>query len=128
VLNPATLTDNSSVDWYKSTTQSSFNGIDVGFGVVSDFLAADFNEDGAVNATDLNDHWKIGFGTASGAAKTNGDANADGAVDGADYLIWQRQFGTTPADVAISAVPEPTSAVMALLAIAIGSAASRRRS
>lgn len=74
-------------------------------------LPADFNDDGFVNAADL-DIWKGAYGTT-----TAGDANQDGITDGADFLAWQRQFGTFPAaGVATAAVPEPATMSTILLA------------
>lgn len=49
--------------------------------------AADFNNDNAVNAADL-ELWNASF-----ASSDAGDANGDGLTDGADLLLWQRQFG-----------------------------------
>lgn len=59
-----------------------------------------------------------------------GDFNADGKVDGADFLVWQRGFGTTydAGDLAdwkanfgsastISAVPEPSTVILSILAL-----------
>ncbi|MBA4107276.1 MAG: hypothetical protein C0485_16140 [Pirellula sp.] len=89
-------------------------------------LSADFDEDGDVDAADLA-KWKTGFGIASGAAHMQGDADGNGAVDGADYLAWQREFGTTLAAPAAGAVPEPTSALLVVLAAA-GCLVARRRS
>jgi hypothetical protein len=82
-------------------------------------LSADFDEDGDVDAADLA-KWKVGFGIASGAAHMQGDADGNGAVDGADYLAWQRQFGTTLAASAAGAVPEPSSALLMTIVMAIG--------
>ncbi len=82
------------------------------------YLAADFNEDGAVDATDLA-AWQAGFGTESEATRADGDANNDGAVDGADFLVWQQQLGSLPAPPAAlagAAVPEPATAAMLMLA------------
>lgn len=53
--------------------------------------AVDFNSDGAFDAGDLP-RWITGFGSTS-ALFSNGDGDADGDVDGADYLTWQREFG-----------------------------------
>jgi hypothetical protein len=50
-------------------------------------LAADFDNSGAVNGTDLGS-WKAAYGTTAG-----GDADGDGDSDGADFLLWQRQVG-----------------------------------
>ena len=87
-------------------------------------LTADFDEDGDVDAADLA-KWKLGFGAASGATHGQGDADGNGAVDGSDSLAWQQQFGATLATPANGAVPEPSSAVLA--ALAVGGFAGRRR-
>ena len=61
-----------------------------------------------------------------------GDFDANGIVDGADFLLWQRDngvgsletwktnFGATAAVAAVSAVPEPTSAMLALGSLLLG--------
>jgi hypothetical protein len=49
--------------------------------------AADFNNDNAVGAADL-ELWKASF-----ASSDAGDANGDGQTNGADLLLWQRQLG-----------------------------------
>ncbi len=88
-----------------------FNVAQVGGG-----LAADFNRDSLVNGVDLTT-WRQAFGAGAGA-----DANNDGRSDGADFVIWQRQSGQSGA---ISTVPEPASAMLAILAL--GAAAVWRR-
>jgi hypothetical protein len=93
-------------------------------GLVPTYAAADFNNDGFVNATDLT-AWRSGFGT--GTTKAQGDSDADGDVDGADFLVWQRQLGLTPSQlVAQTAVPEPGEA-LAVAAIVAAIGAGRRR-
>jgi hypothetical protein len=78
------------------------------------YLAADFNHDGQVNATDLGT-WKSNFGT--GTTNAQGDANGDSKVDGADFLVWQNQLGQLPTSVAAAgAVPEPAAAGLWLIA------------
>ena len=60
-------------------------------------------------------NWENGYGLSSGALHTQGDANADGDVDGSDFLVWQRQ--TVAGGLAApQAVPEPPG----LLALALG--------
>ena len=89
-------------------------------------LPADFNDNGTVDASDLN-RWRTGFGVTE-ATKFQGDANGDGVVDGADFLQWQQQSGQTslPAAASASAVPEPTTAILAAAAaLAITAFASR---
>jgi hypothetical protein len=76
-------------------------------------FAADFNNDGKVNAVDLAT-WKAAYG-----ATQAGDADDDNDSDGADFLIWQRQFGSgVPSAAAIAAVPEPASVLLFALAAA----------
>ena len=75
---------------------------------------ADFNSDGFVKGDDLS-LWKTGFGTQTGAGRSNGDADSDGDVDGADLLLWQRQYTGPSLNVAVAAVPEPATGVLGLL-------------
>jgi hypothetical protein len=74
---------------------------------------------------------------------SDGDFDEDGDVDGRDFLLWQRglpsspldpedlaiwaeNYGTVPELTSVTAVPEPTSAVL-LLALGLAVAAGRRR-
>jgi hypothetical protein len=87
---------------------------------------ADFNGNGVVDAADLAT-LTAGIG-ATPATFATGDSDADADVDGADFLIWQRQLGTNsgaPASTAAN-VPEPASAL--LIAAAIAAWRPRRRS
>ncbi len=48
------------------------------------------------------------------ALPANGDANGDGAVDGADFLAWQQNYGWSPLNAGGGGaverrVPEPSS-------------------
>ncbi len=84
---------------------------DLGYQVLDQFNPADFNFDGLVNASDLN-QWQTAYGVDNSA-----DADKDGDTDGADFLIWQRETQSSAALVANSiAVPEPSGLI--LLAIA----------
>jgi hypothetical protein len=83
-----------------------------GFELSEPSLAADFNASMSVNATDFG-IWATGFGTATGAAKANGDANNDQDVDGGDFLVWQREFG---ASLPVAAIPEPGTCAGACVA------------
>ncbi|NOY42173.1 MAG: hypothetical protein GXP26_10095 [Planctomycetes bacterium] len=71
--------------------------------------SADFDADGDVDADDLAE-WEPAFGM-----NNNADADGDGDSDGADFLIWQRQWGTGVPAIA-AAVPEPNARVLLLLA------------
>lgn len=77
------------------------------FNVTEPSLPADFNDDGYVNGADLA-QWKSGFGV-----NHNGNADGDNDTDGADFLIWQRQFGGMSVLPATAAVPEPSAALLA---------------
>lgn len=59
-------------------------------------LDADFNSDGVVDGNDTA-IWATGFGTPAGAAKSDGDADDNGAVNGFDFLLAQRETGLTSA-------------------------------
>src|SRR5262249_49989817 len=63
--------------------------------------------------------WKVGFGAASGATHHAGDADSDQDVDGVDFLIWQRQLGSTSTVPASAAVPEPETLAL-LFAATLG--------
>jgi hypothetical protein len=78
---------------------------------------ADFDEDGDVDGNDLA-LWQDRAGTWIGM----NDANGDDFLTGTDFLLWQRQFGETPPDVAtlnaaidgaltasLSVAPEPAT-------------------
>jgi hypothetical protein len=76
---------------------------------------ADFDNSGQVDASDLaliQNH----FGSTS-AAHGDGDTNADQDVDGADFLIWQRQYGATYTIPTSTAIPEPSAISLALIGI-----------
>lgn len=81
-------------------------------------LDADFNDDGFVNATDLQ-IWKGAFG-----AGPAGDANGDGVSDGADFLLWQQQFGPVPP---VTSIPEPTTFGLGGIALTCCGVVTRRR-
>jgi fibronectin-binding autotransporter adhesin len=85
---------------------------------------ADFDSNGLVDAADLT-ILRSGFGGTS-AGRATGDATGDGFVDGSDFLLWQRQLGSGAAATPISAsIPEPASALLAVLALPL---LRRRRS
>lgn len=88
---------------------------DIGWSVTAPppptYNVADFNEDTFVNGADLV-MWKDAFGL-----NANGDADGDNDSDGADYLVWQRNFGATSAGGTLTTIPEPTT-----LTLLVGSA------
>jgi hypothetical protein len=70
--------------------------------------ASDFNGDWNVDAQDLL-RW-----TSAVDGEATADANLDGVTDGADFLVWQRQFGWDAA-AGVASVPEPS-----LIAMTVG--------
>jgi hypothetical protein len=87
-------------------------------------LAGDFNEDTFVNVVDLTS-WKTGFGQTGNATHHQGDAEGDRDVDGADFLLWQRQVGMT--GTATLPVPEPSAFAMAIAGGTLLAVRGRRR-
>ncbi|WP_428304899.1 dockerin type I domain-containing protein [Lacipirellula sp.] len=104
-------------------------------GIAGPGVGADFNGDNIVDAADLA-VWKMNYGVGLNppplATKAQGDANNDGKVDGADFLLIQQQYGGPPVAVpaaggSIVGVPEPSSLVLAAAAFGLPLAARRRR-
>lgn len=87
---------------------------------------ADFNDNGVIDANDLA-LWQSHFGAADDATPLPGDANGDQQVDGADFLIWQRQFASNAAILG-TVVPEPapSSAIVSLLFTAVAMVSRHR--
>ena len=86
-------------------------------------VPGDYNNDGTVNAADYV-LWRKG-GTLSNEVDTPGTVNA------ADYTEWRARFGNVSGSgsgLGAGAVPEPTSALLALLAGLATVASWRRRS
>jgi hypothetical protein len=91
---------------------------------IIEFAAADFDEDGDVDADDLAD-WQTGYGLLTGAAHVDGDSDEDGDVDGADFLAWQR--GYAPSLAALSgSIPEPNT--LSLISFVLATVIVGRRS
>lgn len=64
----------------------------------------------------------------SAGTPTTGDANGDLAVNGLDLDLWKTQFGTNPnAAPAVAAIPEPATASLAAVAMLAGLAYARRK-
>lgn len=79
--------------------------------VVKPDFAADFDNDGDVDATDYL------IWTNAYALNQLGDATGDNISDAADYTVWRDTLGSGPSLPSV-AIPEPTAAV--LLALASG--------
>lgn len=85
---------------------------------------ANFNGDAIVNGADFL-LWQKGNGITTGATPAQGDADGNGAVNAADLGFWENQFGTAPLVGSLSSAPEPSSCLIAGMAI-FGSLACRR--
>ena len=79
-------------------------------------LAGDFNNDGTIDAVDFT-VWQDSLGLSSSALNGNG-SGAETVVQ-ADYLLWKTNFGLSAAtgSEGAAAVPEPTTLLLALLAL-----------
>lgn len=84
----------------------------------------DFDLDKDVDNADLA-IWSAGYGLGGGWSQ--GDANGDGLVNGADYLVWQKNYtGPGVLTAGTSAIPEPATGALLLLAL-VGPLSIRRR-
>jgi cyclophilin family peptidyl-prolyl cis-trans isomerase len=85
--------------------------------------AADYNQDGTVNAADYT-VWRNTRGMTV-AAYGGADGNGDTVINRADYLVWKNNYGNTRgsaegAGSAIgTAVPEPPAALLAMVVAGI---------
>ena len=99
--------------------------------------AASLDADARNDFLPLTDRLDFGFRLAKVVPFTPGDFDMDGDVDGADFLLWQRDPGVGlladwetnfgdggPLIAEASAVPEPST--LALLALALGAVSLRR--
>ena len=75
---------------------------------------ADFNADGLIDGGDLS-HLTLGWKARFGAGLT-----------GSDFLLWQRQVGSTVPPPVSAGVPEPNSSVGTLLAVILLTKAVRK--
>ena len=87
-------------------------------------LPADFDNNSVVNGSDLA-VWGNNLGSTL-ATHAMGDANLDGIVSGADFLIWQRQ-NTTANSTVLTQIPEPASGGFLLLACLLVVGSRQRR-
>lgn len=91
------------------------DGIVRKFVSVSGLLDGDADRDGDVDADDLQ-RWEAGYGSAGDWS--DGDFDGDALVTGSDFLTWQRQAGKTAPLAAVQQVPEPSSLVLTVFALA----------
>ena len=86
----------------------------------------DLNLDGSVDSSDAA-LWGAGFGILAGARYADGDVDGDGSSNGADFLALQQRLAATPQLIsAAREAPEPSSLFLAWAAVC-GAMGSRRR-
>ncbi len=71
-------------------------------------IPGDYNRDGQVNAADYDD-WRVLFGRSVGGGIIFGsDGNADGLIDGRDFVLWRKNV-SMPVDRgdSVGVTPEP---------------------
>ena len=92
-------------------------------------VLGDFNLDGVVDSADYT-VWRDLLGSNALAA----DASGNGTVDSADYNIWKANFGAVASagggaagGAQLTAVPEPTGFVIAVVFLALVPVMERRR-
>lgn len=86
-----------------------------------DLMPGDYDFNGLVDGNDYQ-VWRQTYGSQS---NLSADGNQDGVVNTADYTIWRNNFGSGGGSV--STVPEPSSALLFVVAVTAGLAAARRR-
>ena len=96
---------------------------DINIGPGQSFLVGDANLDGSVDVSDFNIWNENSF--TSGSNWCEGDFNADGVYDVSDFNIWNGNAFTSSDHGGVSAVPEPSSAALLLIA-ALGLFVRRR--
>lgn len=83
--------------------------------LLAELYAGDFDDSGDVGATDLT-VLQNNYGTSADATHAMGDADGDDDVDGADWMVAYRQFGSNQGSfLAAGVVPEPNALALALL-------------
>jgi autotransporter-associated beta strand protein len=90
-------------------------------------LPGDYNGDGWVDAADYT-VWRDHLGNPDESA-LNGNGNGMNGVDAGDYTLWVDNFGmhNGAASLAGGTVPEPATALLALLALVGVGCSTRRR-
>ena len=87
------------------------------------FTTGDYNGDTFVNAADYT-IWRNSLGQEVDNDGDGADGDQDGGIDRGDYIYWKNQYsgafgGAGAGQEAFSPVPEPSFAVMALIALSI---------
>jgi hypothetical protein len=84
--------------------------------VLNPYSPGDYNYDGNVDDLDYAVWWQ----QSGTQAKRSADGNDDGAVNAADYVVWRKNDGVGAGSASggqDSAVPEPTTTVLAMVVL-----------
>ncbi len=93
--------------------------------LVAPFIpTGDFDSDGDIDGSDFL-QWQREFGNPVSTPGEGADGNGDGIVNQADLLLWEQQYGL-PGSSPLTATPEPSSLLLASLAISSLWLSSRR--
>jgi hypothetical protein len=107
------LTDGSWDSWTFSPTFNFASFAENPAAAPPPFSAGDFNRDGRVDAGDYG-IWRSDFRST---ARLAADANGNGTVDAADYVIWRKASHSSATAAAVSPMPEPKAASLALCSL-----------
>lgn len=112
----------SRVDWSINSTATSAMLQAVAITPLTD---GDYNGDGAVDAADY-----VVWRHTAGGINLAADGNRDGVVNNLDYNLWRAHFGgamgSGAMDPDFSSVPEPATALLCVVGLALATRARRR--
>ncbi len=95
VTDPTSLTDNSTIEYYRSSIDSGFNAIDIALGQDSTGVDGDFDDNGVYECSDVDSLVDEIVQVAGGAAPdVSFDLTSDGNVNSDDLTAWLAEAGT----------------------------------
>lgn len=104
---------------FRGSTSYAWFGLRIGSTApVTAGIDGDYNDDGTVDAADYT-IWRDNLGLSDAALNGNGSGDASGLVVSADYSLWSGNYGATSSSSSATSVPEPTAAVLMLVATSI---------
>lgn len=114
IFNPSTLASDRDVTFtYTNTFGDTINGVVQYF--ASPPVPGDYNNNGIVDAADYT-VWRDHLGQTF--ALPNRDGTNSGPINQNDFAFWKNHFGAISGSGSATAVPEPSSDVMGLFALA----------